>query len=99
MRAPTGSVVGLCSASATMCAVGMAFLGYWDVHEPVPWHWTDRVVVGLAFVGFAALGSVAWIVTTPVAGESTDTVRPARRAFAVGVICLWLAIVVAVLSS
>ena len=35
MRAPTGSVVGLCSASATLCAMGMAFLGYWGVHEPV----------------------------------------------------------------
>jgi len=33
MRAPTGSVTGLCSASATMFAVGMAFLGYWGVYE------------------------------------------------------------------
>lgn len=83
----------------TMCAVGMAFLGYWDIHEPVPWHWTDRIVVTLAFIGFAALGSVAWIATTPVAEESAEKVRPARRAFAFGVGCLWLAIVVAVISS
>jgi hypothetical protein len=99
MRAPAGSIVGLCSASATMCAVGMAFLGYWDVHEPSPWHWTDRFVVLLAFASFAALGSVAWIVTTPVAEEGAERVVAARRAFALGVVSIWLAIVIAVIGS
>jgi hypothetical protein len=99
MRAPAGSIVGLCSASATMCAVGMAFLGYWDVHESSPWHWADRFVVFFAFASFAALGSVAWIVTTPVAEDGAERVVAARRAFAVGVISIWLAIVIAVTAS
>jgi hypothetical protein len=99
MRAPAGSIVGLCSASATMCALGMAFLGYWGVHEPVPWRWTDRVVVFLAFASFAALGSVAWIVTTPVADESDEKVVAARRVFALGVVSIWLAMVIAVIAA
>jgi hypothetical protein len=78
--------------------MGMAFLGYWGVHEPVPWRGTDRLVVFLAFVGFACLGSVAWIVTTPVAEESAEKVTAARRAFAVGLASTWLAVVVAVLT-
>lgn len=45
MRAPSGSVPGLCSASATMFAVGMAFLGYWGVYEPGGWHRSDLIVV------------------------------------------------------
>jgi hypothetical protein len=99
MRAPAGSIVGLCSASATMCALGMAFLGYWDVHEPAPWHWTDRLVVLLAFASFAALGSVAWIVTTPIAEEGGERVVAARRMFAAGVVSIWLAMVIAVIAS
>jgi hypothetical protein len=79
--------------------MGMAFLGYWGVHEPTPWHWTDRFVVFLAFASFAALGSVAWIVTTPVAEESAERVVAARRAFAAGVASIWLAIVIAVIAS
>jgi len=82
-----------------MCAVGMAFLGYWGVHEPTPWRWTDRFVVFLAFASFAALGAVAWIVTTPVAEESAERVVAARRAFAAGVASIWLAIVIAVIAS
>jgi hypothetical protein len=70
-----------------------------DVHEPSPWHWTDRFVVLLAFASFAALGSVAWIVTTPVAEEGAERVVAARRAFALGVVSIWLAIVIAVIGS
>jgi hypothetical protein len=98
MRAPAGSIVGLCSASATLCAMGMAFLGYWGVHEPLPWRWTDMTVVFLAFVGFASLGSVAWIVTTPVPDESAERVIAARRAFALGIAAIWLAALVAVIE-
>jgi hypothetical protein len=98
MRAPAGSIVGLCSASATLCAMGMAFLGYWGVHEPAPWRWTDATVVFLAFVGFASLGSVAWIVTTPVPEEGAERVVAARRAFAIGVAAIWLAALVAVIE-
>lgn len=98
MRAPSGSIVGLCSTSATMFAVGMALLGYWGVHEPVPWTWPDLLVVVLAFVGFAALGSVAWIATTPVPEESAEKVVLARQALAVGVVSIWLAAIVAVIG-
>jgi hypothetical protein len=97
MRAPAGSVVGLCSASATMSAMGMAFLGYWGIHELTPWRWNDVLVVCLAFLSFAALGSVVWIITTPVSEEDGERILPARRAFAAGVVLMWLAVVIAVI--
>ncbi|WP_233523548.1 hypothetical protein [Dyella solisilvae] len=95
MRAPAGSVVGLCSASATLCAMGMAFLAYWGVHEATPWRAVDVLIVLLAFTGFAALASVPWIVTTPVPEESAERVGAARRAFALGIAAIWLAAVLA----
>ena len=98
MRAPTGSVPGLCSASATMFAVGMAFLGYWGVYEPVSWRASDFVVVILALIGFAALGAVPWIVTTPVPEEGAEKIIVARRALALGVALIWLSVVVAVFT-
>jgi hypothetical protein len=97
MRAPTGSVVGLCSASATMSAMGMAFLGYWGVHEPIPWRVTDILVVCLAFLSFGAFGSTIWLITTPVPEDGNERIVPARRAFALGMILMWLAIVIAVI--
>ncbi|WP_130620921.1 hypothetical protein [Dyella amyloliquefaciens] len=98
MRAPTGSVVGLCAASATMCALGMAFLGYWGVHEASAWHWTDVVAVALAFIGFAVLASTPWIVTTPVEHESEERIVAARRAFAIGTAAIWLAALITVVG-
>ena len=97
MRAPTGSVVGLCSASATMSAMGMAFLGYWGVHEPTPWRWGEMVVVGLAFLSFVAFGSTIWLITTPIPEDGNERIVPARRAFATGLILMWLALVIAVI--
>ncbi len=44
-----------------------------------------------AFVGFAVLASVPWIVTTPVPEESAERIAGARRAFAIGVAAIWLA--------
>ncbi|WP_430392281.1 hypothetical protein [Dyella sp. 20L07] len=98
MRAPAGSVVGLCSASATLCAMGMAFLGYWGVHEPAPWRFTDVLVVILAFVGFASLASVPWIITTPVPEESAERIVAARRMFAIGIATIWVAAVLAIVG-
>jgi hypothetical protein len=98
MRAPAGSVPGLCTASATMFAVGMAFLGYWGVYEPVRWHAPDFVVVILAFIGFAALGAVPWIATTPVPEEGMEKIVPARRALALGVALIWLSVLVAIVT-
>jgi len=99
MRSPQGSIVGLCSSSATIFAVGMAFLGYWGFLEPTPWRPTDVMVAVLALAGFAALGLVPWIVTTPVAEESQEKTVPARRAFAVGVIAIWFAVLFSLLGS
>jgi hypothetical protein len=55
------------------------------------------LVVCLAFLSFAALGSVVWIITTPVSEEDDERILPARRAFAVGVVLMWLAVVIAVI--
>ena len=96
MRAPTGSVVGLCSASATMSAMGMAFLGYWGIHEPVPWRWSDVLVVCLAFLSFVTLGLTIWLITTPIPDDGAEPIVPARRAFATGLILMWLVVVIAV---
>ncbi|QAU24814.1 hypothetical protein EO087_13125 [Dyella sp. M7H15-1] len=98
MRAPTGSVVGLCSASATTSAMGMAFLGYWGVHEPIPWKALDILVVCLAFLSLGALGSTIWLITTPVPEDGFERIVPARRTFAAGMILMWLAIVIAVVQ-
>lgn len=76
--------------------MGMAFLGYWGIHEPAPWRGSDIVVVCLAFLSFGALGSVIWLITTPVPEDGTERVVPARRAFAAGLILMWLAMVIAV---
>src|ERR1700743_1633584 len=98
MRAPTGSVVGLCSASATMSAMGMAFLGYWGIHEPAHWSWDDTMVVCLVFLSFVAFGSTIWLITTPVPEDGSERIVPARRTFAVGMSLMWLAIVISVIS-
>jgi hypothetical protein len=98
MRAPTGSVTGLCSASATMFAVGMAFLGYWGVYEQGRWYTFDYFVMVIAIIGFAVLGSVPWIVTTPVAEEDADKVVVARRAMALGTALIWMAVCITVFA-
>ncbi|MBE1159437.1 hypothetical protein [Dyella acidiphila] len=98
MRAPTGSVVGLCSASATLSAMGMAFLGYWGIHEPAHWGWADSLVVGLVFLSFLALGSTIWLITTPVAEDGCERIVPARRTFAAGMALMWLAIAISVIA-
>ncbi|AGS25457.1 hypothetical protein [Rhizobium etli] len=98
MRAPSGAVAGLCSASATMFAVGMAFLGYWGLYEAGGWRSADVLIVVLTLVGFAALGSVPWIVTTPVARDGEEKVAAARRALALGVVLIWLSVLMSVLT-
>ena len=98
MHAPTGSVTGLCSASATMFAVGMAFLGYWGVYEQGSWRAVDYLVMIVAVVGFAALGCVPWIVTTPVAEDEADKVAVARRAMALGTGLIWTAVCITVFA-
>ena len=98
MHSPQGSVEGLCSASSTIFAVGMAFLGYWGFLEPTPWRPTDVAVAVAALAGFAALGLVPWIVTMPVVEEGQEQAVLARRAFVVGVVALWFAVLFSLLG-
>ena len=101
MRSPSGSVEGLCSASATIFAVGIAFLGYWGFLEPTPWRSLDVVVIIAALAGFGALGMVPWIATAPAAAD-TDAdakIALARRAFALGVVGIWIAVALSLLGS
>jgi hypothetical protein len=51
MPSPTGSVVALSSASATTFSIGIVYLGYWGIHEPAPWRFTDALVVLCALGG------------------------------------------------
>jgi len=92
MRAPQGSVTGLCSASAAIFSLGMAFLGFWGFTDPGPWPLVDKFVAALALIGFASLGLVSWIATTPVEQEGQEKIGPARWAFAAGVTAIWLAV-------
>lgn len=98
MQFPAGSVVALSSAAATMFSMGMLFLGYWGLHEPSPWRFGDRVVVIVALAGFACLGSVPFLATSPTATpEDESRLRLARRAFMGGVSALWCAIVISLI--
>jgi hypothetical protein len=99
MPSPTGSVVALSSASATAFSFGIVYLGYWGVHEPAPWKFTDALVVLLALGGFACLGLVPFMATRPVESESNDAgIRVARRLFLGGVSAIWLAVAFSVVK-
>jgi hypothetical protein len=92
MQSPTGSVVALSSAASTMFSIGMIFLGYWGLHEQVPWHLGDRVVVALALAGFACLGSVPWLATSPAKPGDESRFLLARRCFLAGACAVWISI-------
>ena len=99
MYSPQGSVVALSSASATILSVGMLFLGYWGIMDPPPWTWGDIFVVVFAAIGFISLGLVPLIATAPVVEDRLAKVGPARRAFALGVLTLGAAVVIAVCTN
>ncbi|SDE19486.1 hypothetical protein [Paraburkholderia lycopersici] len=92
MQSPTGSVVALSSAASTMFSIGMIALGYWGLHEPSAWRIGDRVVVGIALAGFACLGSVPWLATSPAQPNDESRFLLARRAFLCGAAAVWLSI-------
>ncbi|WP_321818089.1 MULTISPECIES: hypothetical protein [unclassified Paraburkholderia] len=92
MQSPTGSVVALSSAASTMFSIGMIFLGYWGLHEASPWRAGDRVIVALALAGFACLGSVPWLATSPAAPGDERRFLLARRVFATGACAVWASI-------
>ena len=93
MQSPTGSVVALSSASATVFSIGMVFLGYWGLHETGTWGPRDYFIVTLAMAGFACLGSVPWLATTPLKrADDEPGIRMARRMFVCGVSLMWCAV-------
>jgi hypothetical protein len=97
MPSPTGSVVALSSASATTFSIGIVYLGYWGVHEAVPWRFMDGLVVVLALAGFASLALVPFMATRDVPAErSDDGIRVARRLFLTGVSAVWAAVALSV---
>src|SRR5438445_880833 len=99
MPSPTGSVPALSAAAATIFSIGIVFLGYWGVHEPTKWHFSDFFVVGFALIGFACLGLVPWMATSPVATETSDArIRVARHLFLAGVAAIWLAVALSVIA-
>jgi hypothetical protein len=94
MQFPTGSVVALSSASATTFSIGILFLGYWGLNEAGPWRFGDVVIVVVALAGFACLGSVPYVATSPMAKPDDESqLLLARRLFLCGVSAVWLAIV------
>jgi hypothetical protein len=98
MPSPTGSVPALSAASATVFSIGIVFLGYWGMYEPTKWRVADVVVVVFALGGFACLGLVPWMATSPVEPEASDgRVQIARHLFLSGVICIWLAVTVSLI--
>lgn len=98
MPSPTGSVPALSSAAATIFSIGIVFLGYWGVHEPTKWRAADIFVFGFALIGFACLGLVPWMATSPVEPETSDArICVARHLFLAGVSAIWLAVSLSVI--
>ncbi|WP_144109840.1 hypothetical protein [Paraburkholderia sp. BCC1886] len=97
MPSPTGSVAALSGAAATIFSIGIVFLGYWGLYEPTRWRVADVLVFVSAMIGFACLGFVPWIATSPAQTESDDKrVRLARHLFLAGVLAIWLAVALSV---
>jgi hypothetical protein len=98
MPSPTGSVPALSAASATIFSIGIVFLGYWGMYEPTKWTVGDIIVFVAALLGFACLGLVPWMATSPVEPETSDArIRVARRLFLAGVIAIWFAVAMSVI--
>jgi hypothetical protein len=99
MQFPTGAVQALSSAASTVFSIGIVFLGYWGLHEGAHWRSIDVSVAFLALAGFASLGLVPWLATSPTKSPDDESrLRLARHAFLAGVGALWLAIIVSVFT-
>lgn len=98
MPSPTGSVVALSSAASTVFSIGIVFLGYWGVHEDSRWMVSHVFVVGFALAGFACLGLVPWMATSPVEPDTSDVkIRVARKMFIAGMAAVWFAIALSII--
>ncbi|WP_321787460.1 hypothetical protein [Burkholderia pyrrocinia] len=94
MQFPTGSVVSLGSAAATMFSIGMLFLGYWGLREALPWRFGGYVVIVPALSGFACLASVPFLATSPMkTPDDKSRMFVAWRVFPCGASAEWCAIV------
>ena len=93
MQFPTGSVVALSSAAATMFSMGMLFLGYWGWHEPLPWRFGDYVVILPALAGFACPSACRFSPRHDEDPDDESRMFVARRVFLCGASALWCAIV------
>jgi hypothetical protein len=99
MQFPAGAVQALSSAASTVFSIGIVFLGYWGIHEGSHWRSVDVSVALLALAGFACLGSVPWLATSPTQSPDDESrLRLARHAFLAGVGALWVAIIVSVFT-
>jgi hypothetical protein len=92
---PQGSVVGLCSASATCFALCSAFLGFWGFQGWDSWRAIDILVL-LPL----AIGSLVLAVTPYVATRARpDAIAGGRVCFLIGVLLAWLALCIATILS
>lgn len=97
MPSPSGSVVAISSAASTVFSIGIVFLGYWGVHEGTRWTLVDTFVAIFALAGFACLGLVPWMATSPVVPDTSDAkIRVARSLFIAGVSAIWLAVTMSI---
>ncbi len=91
---PQGAIQGLCSASMTLFALGMAFLGYWGFANKQPWTIVDAWVVIPTLFGFLCLTYVPWILTSPEGVDEISNLQKGRKAFLVGGGCILFAVFV-----
>ena len=92
---PQGTVIGLCSASATSFALCSAFLAFWGFQGSGSWHAIDLLVLLPLAVGSLALAVTPFVATRPGAGGAAL----GRAFFFVGIVSAWLAICIAAILS
>ena len=92
---PQGSVIGLCSASATCFALCSAFLGFWGFQGWGSWRTIDLLVLLPLATGSLVLAVTPFVATRPRA----NTLSLARAFFLTGIVLVWLALCVATILS
>jgi hypothetical protein len=102
-RPPQGSAQGLCSASATIFSLGIAFLGFWAFQGTagdLPWKQIHLFVLLPAIAAFVSLGLTPWL-TTRAQHEMDieESVHEGRIAYGLGTVLTILTVIAAVLVS
>jgi hypothetical protein len=92
---PQGSVVGLCSASATGFALCSAFLGFWGFQGFGSWRALDSLVLLPLAAGSLVLAITPYVATRPRA----NAIAGGRVCFLAGVLLVWLALCIATVLS